>query len=189
MTVDGADRNHELAGDLGVRVAHAEQAQHLDLAGRQARGIDPRLAAGPARNAGRAERAQPPADQRGQRRGAQLIQDLQRGKQVAWFRAFRQRRGVFVRASRGLPELGGFPPPACCLQRVGMVGGRLGRLSRLGEPVTEFRLMCPVTQPPGLGVDRRGDVERPGMVAAEPGILRAGGRSRPQPLQLVDLHR
>jgi hypothetical protein len=75
MAVDCAHGNHELAGDLGVRVALAEQAQHVDLPDRQARRIDLRLASRPTRNMGRAERTQAPADQGGQGRGAELIQD------------------------------------------------------------------------------------------------------------------
>ena len=77
VAVDGADGNHQLAGDLSVRVALAEQAQHVDLAGGQARGIALRLVSRPARNAGRAERTQATADQGGQRRGAEAIQDFQ----------------------------------------------------------------------------------------------------------------
>src|SRR6516164_7433804 len=59
VAVDRADGDDELAGDLGVRVAPADQAQHVDLARGQAGRVGPRLDQRPARDPGHAELAQP----------------------------------------------------------------------------------------------------------------------------------
>ena len=81
------------------RVELAEQPQHVDLAGGQASGINPR----------------------GQRPGTELVKHRERGQQLLRIWTFRQYGRVLLRASRGLPGRGGLTPPACRLHRAEVV--------------------------------------------------------------------
>jgi hypothetical protein len=183
VTVDCAYGNHELAGDLSVRVALAEQAQHVDLAGGQASRVDLRSAQRPASDAGHAERPQAPADLGGERSGAKLIKHPERSQQVLRGRALRQRRGVLVRASGGLPGRGGLAPPACRLHCVGVIADRLNALPCPGQPEAELCPVHPVAEPFGLLVTGVA-MSRTRSVAAKPGCLGARPR-RGRSLQLV----
>ena len=133
MTIDGAHGDHQLAGDLGVRVALTEQAQHVYLTGGQPGRVNPRFIQRPARDPGHAQRAQAPAEAGGQRFGAQLVQRGQGGQQVLRVRALRQGRSVLVRAPRFLPERGGLPPPPRRLHRVGVVAMWLNAMAGLAS--------------------------------------------------------
>ena len=113
------------------RAELAEHPQHVDLAGGQASGINPR----------------------GLRPGTELVKHRERGQQLLRIWTFRQYGRVLLRASRGLPGRGGLTPPACRLHRAEVVTIRLNVLHGLDQPLSELPPVHPVAEPFGLFVD------------------------------------
>ena len=91
-------RRSRLVGYLGVGVALADQAQHVDLTGGKARRVA-RVSSGGRAHLCHAQVAQAGADPGRQRPGAELVEQAQRDQQLVRVVAFAQRGGPLVGAS------------------------------------------------------------------------------------------
>jgi hypothetical protein len=96
VVVDGADRDDQAVGDLGVGQALGEQREDLELtvgeAGRVGAGPGP----GAAGEAGGAEAAQLPADEVGRGLGAEPVEGGQCGQQLGLAAGVGQLKGVLL---------------------------------------------------------------------------------------------